>query len=151
MRTEETFVEAARRLVPQMSADEITELMGYDINYANSRLKGMDATYKIYDYKLGKSIPCTQADRDAFVIERLEKAQDKEHYKVNLEKYDSKSWNAGRCYNKGTHKVRRKDGEPLGELDIRAIKSIRYGQGHGVTVDESGMFASVSWSCDSSD
>lgn len=151
MRTHETFVDAARRLIPEMSLEEITKTMGYSLSYSESRLNGLDENCRLYDYKLGKYIQCTQADRDAFVIAQLEAAMDKIHYKNALEKYDTKSWNVGRCYNKGTHKVRRQDGKPLGPLDIRAIKSFRFGQSHGVTVDDSGMFASVSWSCDSSD
>lgn len=73
------------------------------------------------------------------------------HRETELEKYDAKSWNAGRCYNKGTESWKRKDGSPLTEKDMESLNALSYGQVTRVTPAEDMSHVDVYWACDSSD
>ena len=70
---------------------------------------------------------------------------------THLERYDASSWNAGRCYTKGTEKWRRQDGAPLTAADEQAIKLISRGQGNCFTGTTGDQFIQLDWACDSSD
>lgn len=75
------------------------------------------------------------------------------HRKNELEEYDVKSGNpyGWRCYFEGSSKFRRRDGKPLTEYDVEAVRLNVKGQGNQVKVSEDGMVAAHSWFCDSSD
>lgn len=73
------------------------------------------------------------------------------HRRRELEKFDAKSWNAGRCCTQGTEKWRRKDLDPLTEGDLAALRELRYGQGLSIKGEVGDPVAIVDWFCDSSD
>lgn len=56
-----------------------------------------------------------------------------------------------RCYVEGTDTYRRKDGLPIRDDDIAALRAIDNGQSNIVRVSVSGMEMTHSWVCDSSD
>jgi hypothetical protein len=56
-----------------------------------------------------------------------------------------------RCYVEGTDTYRRKDGLPIRDDDLEALRAIDNGQSNIVRASASGMEMTHSWVCDSSD
>ena len=63
------------------------------------------------------------------------------------------SWSkqTGRCIYEGNNRTVKKNGEPLTDDDIEAIKRAIYGQRNIFTVSEDKMYVDHFWECDSSD
>lgn len=90
-------------------------------------------------------------DHGKYLEEKLVRLRQRAYRDTVLKRYDVKSWNAGRCYNKGSETWARVDGDPLTEEDIQAIKALSYGQYTGTKNVAGDLEAFVTWACDSSD
>ena len=88
---------------------------------------------------------------DDWFIVKLGELRAETHRRNHLERYDASSWNAGRCYIKGTEKWRRKDGKPMTEADKDSLEFISYGQSVSVKGSPGDEFLTVDWSRDSGD
>jgi hypothetical protein len=83
----------------------------------------------------------------------LARARARLHRDTVLEKFEATSGNphGWRCYSEGVSKYRRKDGEPLTDMDVECINLLPVGQGHSVVVAEDRSYLTHKWFVDSSD
>lgn len=90
---------------------------------------------------------------DAWVEQALDAARATIYREENLvrDKEKSTSRSPYRCYSEGTTVWRRKDGQPITQDDIEAVKANRIGQGHTVIAAPGENVIVHKWFVDSSD